>query len=73
MFEYGAAAYGGMDAAATLNIDFQRIRPYYTSFHHPWMLKQIRPDTEILSCRSSDNNHVKKAAFRELFDHEYRY
>jgi hypothetical protein len=36
-----------MDAAATLNIDYQRIHPYYTSSHPPWMLKKIRPDTEM--------------------------
>jgi hypothetical protein len=62
-----------MDAAATLNIDYQRISQYYTSFDPPWMLKQIRPDTEMLSCRPSDNNDVKNAAFKELVDREYRY
>jgi hypothetical protein len=62
-----------MDAAATLNIDYQRIRQYYTSFHPQWMLKQILPDTEMLSCRYSANNDVNNAAFRELVDHEYRF
>jgi hypothetical protein len=49
-----------MGAAVTLNIDYQWIRPYFTSFHPPWMLKHIRPDTEMLSCRPRDNNNVKK-------------
>jgi hypothetical protein len=30
------------------------------------MLKLIRPDGEVLSCRPSDKNDVKNAAFREL-------
>jgi hypothetical protein len=63
-----------MDAAATLNIDYyQRIRQYYTSLHPPWILKQIRPDTEMMSCRPNDNNDVKNAAFKELVDRKYRY
>jgi ribonuclease HI len=37
------------------------------------MLKQIRPDTEMLSCRPSDNNDVKNATFRKLVNREYRY
>jgi hypothetical protein len=37
------------------------------------MLKQIRPDTEMLSCKPTDNNNVKNAAFRELVDCQYRY
>jgi hypothetical protein len=53
-----------MDATATLNIDYQRIRQYYTTFRPPY-LKQIRPDTEMLSCRPSDNNDVRNAAFRK--------
>jgi hypothetical protein len=37
------------------------------------MLKQIRPDTEMLSCKPIQNNDVKNATFREVVDREYRY
>jgi hypothetical protein len=62
-----------MNAAATLDIDYQKIRQFCPSLHPPWMLNQKRFDTEMLKYASNENSYVKKSAFRELVDREYRY
>jgi hypothetical protein len=62
-----------MDAAAALDIDYQKIRQFFPSLHPPWMLNQKRSDTEMLKYASNEKNYVKKSAFRELVGREYRY
>jgi hypothetical protein len=57
-----------MDTAATLDINYQKIRQLFRSLHPPWMLNQKRFDTEMLKYASNENNYVKKSAFMELVD-----